>query len=201
MALQRVVYFLVIDCSFSMESSWEEVKAALLRHLERVDKMQSGIAELRLEVSVSTFNQDFSLNPLAVDFNAAREVITNAIPSGQSAMYNALGESLSRIERDMQQDWEHNTVWMLCFYTDGQDNSSEEYALEQIKALLASIHVSESVLQRFHGYILGDVPEQVNGLFCLQLDENRKHFVEELGLSFDYLEEILKKLYKHAQIK
>jgi hypothetical protein len=188
---QRLSYFLVLDASYSMESSWEILKSNLLDHLERLTQWKRQQPGLVLDISLSIFNQGFYLNRTTSDFELVKAVFEKVKPEGQSALYDALGTVLQRIYAEVKQENIETTYWMLCFFTDARDNCSAQFEANQINELLGKINFFNSNGNRFKGVILGALPEGVNGMECLDLDESSEAFSEELDLSFSYLEKLL----------
>lgn len=191
---QRLSYFLVVDASYSMESSWGILKSNLLDHLERLTQWKDQQPALVLDISLSTFNQDFCLNRPTSDFGQVRAFLEKVKTEGQSALYDALGTVLQMIYQEVIQETIETTCWMLCFFTDARDNCSVQFQPNQINELWEQIKVIDATGTRFKGVILGAMPEGVKGMECLDLDESSDGFLEELVLSFSYLENILRQM-------
>lgn len=187
----RLSYFLVLDASYSMESSWEILKSNLIEHLERLSQWKDQQSAVVLELSLSTFNQNFYLNRSTSDFKQVKAVLGKVKPEGQSALYDALGTVLQRIYEEVKQENIQATYWVLCFFTDARDNCSMLFKAGKINELLRNINLPQSS-NRFKGVILGALPEGVDGMECLDLDESNEAFLEELTLSFSYLENLLR---------
>lgn len=191
--LRKLSYFVVLDASYSMESSWEILHSNLLDHFEQLTQWKDQHPALVLDISLCTFNQDFCLNRPTSDFGQVRAVLEKVKPDGQSALYDALGAVLQMIYQEVKQENRETTYWMLCFFTDARDNCSVQFQANQINELLKEITFSHSST-RFKGVILGTMPEGIIGLECLDLDESSEAFLEELGLSFSYLEDLFRQM-------
>lgn len=191
--LRKLSYFLILDTSYSIESSWGILKSNLLDHLERLTQWKDQQSTLVLDISLSSFNQDFCHNRPTSDFGQVRAFLEKVKPEGQSALYDALGTVLQMIYQEVKQENIETTYWMLCFFTDARDNCSVQYQANQINELLKKINFFNSST-RFKGVILGTMPEGLDSLECLDLDESREAFLEELVLSFSYLENLLRQM-------
>ena len=195
--LRKLSYFLVLDTSYSMESSWGILNSKLLDHLERLNHWKDQKSEMVLDISLSTFNQDFFLNRPTSDFGQAKAILEKVQPEGQSALYDALGTVLQMIYQEVKQENIETTYWMLCFFTDARDNCSVHCQPNQINELLKKINFFNSST-RFKGVVLGTMPEGLTGMECLNLEESSPSFPEELMLSFSYLENLVVQIFSKS---
>jgi hypothetical protein len=149
---------------------------------------------LGLEISLSTFNQDFLLQEPSSDFKKLKGVFEKIKPDGKSALFDALGEVLQKIQVEQNQEAPHSSYWLLCFFTDGIDNSSQKFTALQVNEMLGALNALSSTHQ-FKGLVLGALPRGIKDIDCLDLDESSSEFSVELKLSFTYIEQVIRQIF------
>ena len=191
---QKITYFLVLDASSSMDSSWDSIKGNVNRHLIQLSKWKDLNQNRVLEIRLATFNQDFLLQEPSSDFKKLKGVLEKIKPDGKSALFDALGEVLQKIQLEQNQEAPHSTSWLLCFFTDGIDNSSQKFTALQVNEMLVALNALSST-HLFKGLVLGTLPRGVKDIDCLDLDESSSEFSFELKLSFSYLEQVIRQIF------
>ena len=193
-APQKITYFLVLDASSSMDSSWDSIKGNVNRHLIQLSKWKDLNQNRVLEISLATFNQDFLLQEPNSDFKKLKAILEKIKPHGKSALFDALGEVLQKIQLEQNQEAPHSSYWLLCFFTDGIDNSSQKFTALQVNEMLGALNALSSTHQ-FKGLVLGALPRGIKGIECLDLDESSSEFSFELKLSFTHLEQVIRQIF------
>ena len=117
----KLTYYLVLDASSSMDSSLNIIKSRIGSHLKQLEAWKVRDPTLGLEISLSTFNQDFLLQEPSSDFKKLKGILEKIKPDGKSALFDALGEVLQKIQLEQNQEAPHSSYWLLCFFTDGID--------------------------------------------------------------------------------
>jgi len=64
--------------------------------------------------------------------------IPRYVPGGNTALYDALGQTLNQMERRL--DGDESTPIVVCILTDGQENSSKEFDEKQIREKIAALN-------------------------------------------------------------
>ena len=190
----KLTYFLVLDASSSMDSSLNIIKSRVGSHLKQLEAWKAAHPTLGLEISFSTFNQDFFLQEPSSDFKKLKISLEKIKPDGKSALFDALGEVLQKIQLEQNQEAPHSTYRLLCFLTDGIDNSSQKFTTLQLNGMLEVLNAISSP-SVFKGVVLGTLPMGVKGLDCLDLDDSSSEFSIELKLSFTYLEQVIRQIF------
>ena len=190
----KLTYFLVLDASSSMDSSLNIIKSRVGSHLKQLEAWKAAHPTLGLEISFSTFNQDFFLQEPSSDFKKLKVSLEKIKPDGKSALFDALGEVLQKIQLEQNQEAPHSTYRLLCFLTDGIDNSSQKFTTLQLNGMLEVLNAISSP-SVFKGVVLGTLPMGVKGLDCLDLDDSSSEFSIELKLSFTYLEQVIRQIF------
>lgn len=194
LAPQKITYFLVLDASSSMNASWDTIKANVNRHLIQLSKWKDPLQKRVLDIRLAAFNQDFFLQEPSSDFKKLKDSLEKIKPDGKSALFDALGEVLQKIQVEQIQEAPHSSYWLLCFFTDGIDNSSQKFTALQVNEMLASLNVIPAN-NVFKGLVLGSLPRGIEGIECLDLDESSSEFSFELKLSFSYLEQVIRQIF------
>ena len=190
----KLTYFLVIDASSSMDSILNIIKSRVGSHLKQLEAWKAAHPTLGLEISFSTFNQDFFLQEASSDFKKQKVSLEKIKPDGKSALFDALGEVLQKIQVEQNQEAAYSRYWLLCFLTDGIDNSSQKFTTLQLNGMVEVLNAISSP-SVFKGVVLGTLPMGVKGLDCLDLDESSTEFSIELKLSFTYLEQVIRQIF------
>ena len=193
-APQKITYFLVLDASSSMDASWDSIKGNVNRHLIQLSKWKGLNQNRVLEIRLATFNQDFLLQEPSSDFKKLKGVLEKIKPDGKSALFDALGEVLQKIQVEQNQEAPHSSYWLLCFFTDGIDNSSQKFTALQVNEMLGALNANPAN-HVFKGLVLGSLPRGIKGIECLDLDESSSEFSIELKLSFTYLEQVIRQIF------
>lgn len=193
-APQKITYFLVLDASSSMDSSLDIIKSRVGSHLKQLEAWKVRDPTLGLEISLSTFNQDFFFQEPSSDFKKLKAILEKIKPHGKSALFDALGEVLQKIQLEQNQEAPHSSYWLLCFFTDGIDNSSQKFTALQVNEMLGALNALSSTHQ-FKGLVLGALPRGIKDIDCLHLDESSSEFSVELKLSFTYLEKVIRQIF------
>ena len=190
----KLTYYLVLDASSSMDSSLNIIKSRIGSHLKQLEAWKVRDPTLGLEISLSTFNQDFLLQEPSSDFKKLKGILEKIKPDGKSALFDALGEVLQKIQLEQNQEAPHSSYWLLCFFTDGIDNSSQKFTALQVNEMLGALNALSST-HLFKGLVLGALPRGIKGIDCLDLDESSSEFSFELKLSFTYLEQVIRQIF------
>ena len=193
-APQKITYILVLDASSSMDASWETIKANVNRHLIQLSKWKGLNQNAVLEICLATFNQDFLLQEPSSDFKKLKGTLEKIKPAGKSALFDALGEVLQKIQVEQNQEAPHSRYWLLCFFTDGIDNSSQKFTALQVNEMLGALNAIPAN-HVFKGLVLGGLPRGVKDIDCLDLDESSSEFSVELKLSFTYIEQVIRQIF------
>ena len=190
----KITYFLVLDASSSMDGSWNTIKLNVNRHLIQLSKWKEFNQNRTLEIRLATFNQDLLLQEPSSDFKKLKDVLEKIKPVGKSALFDALGEVLQKIQVEQNQEAPQFRYWLLCFFTDGIDNSSQNFTALQVNEMLGALNALSST-HLFKGLVLGALPRGIKEIDCLDMDESSREFRLELKLSFSYLEQVIRQIF------
>jgi len=87
---------------------------------------------LPIRMTLVFFNDQIDIQAWRVPLHKVKELNRESyVPGGWTALLDAIGQTLSRLEAEGDVG-----EAIVCILTDGQENSSREYNLEQIKGLI-----------------------------------------------------------------
>ncbi|MBQ7691642.1 MAG: VWA domain-containing protein [Muribaculaceae bacterium] len=133
----QVHNLLIIDESGSMSPLREATMSGVNEVLDTIRQAQRDYSESQDHyVTIVTFNSHGGdpVHTLFDDAPIARAAFAEYNPGGGTPLYDAVGISLTRLEKRMAADEMATAV--VTIVTDGMENSSREYTLAQVKALI-----------------------------------------------------------------
>lgn len=126
---KKICNVFIIDASASMTSKADEVRGELRKQFKQLRKEK----DFRNRVYVVDFSGNGDYRILAENIkpkSLKKELSENYHPRGMTALYDAIGKTFKLIKND---DYDGVFVSIL---TDGMENSSTEFTLDQIKELI-----------------------------------------------------------------
>lgn len=141
MKTQRTRYHLIVDRSGSMSDCIHATINGYNEQLNRIRELESEFPEQDIRVGVTLFNDEIqhlqSQSTVAEMTYLGRE---NYIPSGNTALFDAIGQTTHLLE---EQEIEHNhTTFVVVILTDGHENSSRRFNLEQVRSLIQRLEAT-----------------------------------------------------------
>lgn len=185
---RQVIYYLMIDCSYSMEWNWETICSMLLKHVERVSQLKGNSNEPKLTIRLTWFNEVLVQHSSNYEFERVLEALERLEPKGASALYDAIGTVLNGISEQLQDP--NSPKIFLAVLSDGLDNFSKYFSSAEIKELLDALLNQEQT--EFSVFWLGKKPNNLTGIYYLELDFEADKLRLDLELSLYYLEQALK---------
>jgi len=131
---QTTYVALILDKSGSMgndRSNPNRVGATIAGFNEQVQQLKEDAKDMDIKVCLVTFNGNVYEHLWLVSAGEISE--TNAdgyIPSGSTAMYDALGYTIDKLQETAPDD--ENSAYMVVLMSDGQNNASKHYTPDAI---------------------------------------------------------------------
>jgi hypothetical protein len=185
---RQVIYYLIIDCSYSMEWNWETICSMLLKHVERVSQIKRNWIEPKLMIGLFSFNETLLQHAPTFEANRVIESLEILEPKGASALFDAIGTTLNVIAKQVKLP--NPPKIFLSILSDGLDNYSKQFSSTKIKELFDALFNRENTDLRV--FWLGKKPSNWTGIYYLELDFEAEKMSADLELSFYYLEQVLK---------
>lgn len=132
--LQEKEVAFILDKSGSMASQREKVISAFNEFLGDLQRAQGVI----IRFTLTLFDTVVTIPVNGVSIPEVKPLeIGSYVPGGNTALYDALGQTLNALERRLKDDT--TTAITVCILTDGQENSSKEFDQKQIREKIAEL--------------------------------------------------------------
>jgi len=141
----QAIYHFIIDESGSMQSSIRDIKEGLSAQLTEISKLSQENPNMEIRVGYTTFNQSYKHHLMnASQKNVAQISDINYNPDGMTALLDAMGFTIEKLEQ-IQQEEEHvmPTTVVCIIMTDGHENASRVYTHLHIKEKIAKLRATD----------------------------------------------------------
>jgi hypothetical protein len=140
MKKQRTIYHLIVDKSGSMTGCMGATINGYNEQLNRILSMQKEFPEQEILMGFTLFNDTINLKAVAENLNNATRLNTeNYVPSGCTALYDAIGKTALHLEEMAARNSDIPTTFVVVVLTDGYENSSNFFNLHQIRHLISRL--------------------------------------------------------------
>jgi hypothetical protein len=166
MKTQRTIYHFIVDKSGSMSDCIPATINGYNEQVSMIKNVEAEFPEQDITIGLSTFNNQvdhkyfMQMSGMALEMNRR-----NYLPHGGTALYDAIGTSIEKLEeyRTVSSEQIPTTV-VVVILTDGYENSSRFYDLSQIKSKIESLESTGNWTFSFIGATLdaADVAEQMS---------------------------------------
>jgi uncharacterized protein YegL len=158
MKTQRTIYHLIVDRSGSMSDCIDATINGYNEQLSRIRSMQNEFPEQDIRVGLTMFDTTVQMQAVAQDLmNATRLSRQNYIPNGGTALYDAIGQTTLHLEEAYARQSDLPTTFVVVVLTDGYENSSRLFNLQQIRSLIQRLEATEKWTFSFIGATLDAV--------------------------------------------
>ena len=163
MKTRKTIYHLIVDKSGSMSDCVETTINGFNEQVKRIKMNQLEFKEEEITIGLSTFNNMvnhhyFEANPKSI------EPLNDRMykPDGSTALYDAIGKSISIIEEKIKSDIA--TTVVVVIITDGYENASILFTLAKVKAMISRLEETRKWTFSFIGATLDavDVAESLS---------------------------------------
>jgi uncharacterized protein YegL len=163
MKTRKTIYHLIVDKSGSMSDCVETTINGFNEQVKRIKMNQLEFKEEEITIGLSTFNNKvnhhyFEANPKSI------EPLNDRMykPDGSTALYDAIGKSISIIEEKIKSDIAATVVVVII--TDGYENASILFTLAKVKAMISRLEETRKWTFSFIGATLDavDVAESLS---------------------------------------
>lgn len=159
---QKTIYHFVLDQSGSMADCINATLSGLKEQRDNIISIAKEFPEQEIRVGLTIFNQDVQI---AYQDIPAEKILNiseiNYRPNGSTALLDAIGLSITQVENQIRQEGDTAIIVIL---TDGYENASRFFSLQQIRNLIKSKEESGIFTFSFLGATLDavDIAEQMN---------------------------------------
>lgn len=158
MKTQRTIYHLIVDRSGSMNDCIDATINGFNEQINRIKGLQAEFPEQDIRTGLTMFNAELTQLAVAQDLNNTL-ILTrkNYIPSGSTALFDAIGKTALQLEETLSHQPDLPTTFVVVVLTDGYENSSKLFTLTQIRALIQRLEATEKWTFSFLGATLDAV--------------------------------------------
>jgi hypothetical protein len=158
MQKQRTIYHLIVDRSGSMSDCIDATINGYNEQLNRIRNMQAEYPEQDIRMGLTMFDTHIDMQAVAKDLrNATTLSRENYVPNGGTALYDAIGQSVLHLEEAYARQSDMPTTFVIVVLTDGYENSSKLFNLQQIRSLIQRLEATEKWTFSFIGATLDAV--------------------------------------------
>jgi hypothetical protein len=139
MKTRKTIYHLIVDKSGSMMDCVDSTINGFNEQVNRIKDKALELTEEDITMGLTTFNDN--VNHLYYRQNPKEMVLLNYEnyrPSGGTALLDAVGETISEIERQISTNLIATTV-IVVILTDGYENASKKYNLVNIRNMISKL--------------------------------------------------------------
>jgi len=158
MKKERTIYHLIVDRSGSMSDCIEATINGYNEQLNRIRAMQTEFPDQDIRMGLTMFNTHIDMQAVAKDLkNATPLSRKNYVPDGGTALYDAIGQSVLHLEESFGRQSDIPATFVIVVLTDGYENSSNLFNLQQIRSLIERLEATEKWTFSFIGATLDAV--------------------------------------------
>ncbi len=141
MQKQKTIYHLIVDKSGSMSDCIENTINGFNEQVSKIRQLETEFPEQEITIGLTTFNHEvyhhFFQSPPAI----VRKLNTETYrPDGTTALLDAVGSTIKQIENETKHhSGELNTTVVIVILTDGHENASKLFKLEDIRKAISRL--------------------------------------------------------------
>jgi hypothetical protein len=161
---QRTVYHLIVDRSGSMSDCIEATINGFNEQLNRINDIAAEFPEQEVRVGLTLFNDYVNHITISGQLGKVKPLTTNNYrPVGCTALLDAIGLTVGVLSEQKHLESGIPTTFVLVVLTDGYENCSKIFNLEQIRSVISQLEETGKWTFSFIGATLdaADVAEQM----------------------------------------
>jgi hypothetical protein len=138
---RKTYYQLILDRSGSMSSCIEETIAGVNSQVRRIKEIAERFPQQELYTSLCLFNSSVTraFDRLLPD-RITELSYADYRPSGNTALYDAVGESIEYLQRNIGHEVERNEASVVVvIFTDGRENASRQFSHRRLSSLIKEL--------------------------------------------------------------
>ncbi len=166
MKTQKTIYHLIVDQSGSMSNCVENTITGFNEQITHIRRLEELYPDQEMTIGLTLFNskvthQHFQSAPSIAPFLN----VQTYVPNGSTALLDAIGSAVHRLDA-AHKDASRTipTTVVVVIITDGYENASREFSLQDIRTLISRLEASEKWTFSFMGATLDaiDVAARMN---------------------------------------
>ncbi len=171
---KKTYYQLILDRSGSMQDCVRETISGFTEQIQMIRDLQKRFPEQEFRISLTTFNHDVEHPFEMANVQYVKELSKDSyIPSGSTALLDAIGDSVSRLRHSISEEISRDEATaVVVILTDGHENASREYTHAQISDTIKELEKSDSWTFSF----LGATPDAVETAAKMNIKKENSAF-------------------------
>jgi len=159
-----VYYYLLLDRSGSMSRVVEEAVISVNNYLRRIKELAERYPGREVFISLTLFNNRVTPVWSMLPPDQIRELdFADFRSEGSSALFDAVGLAVSDLQQVIGEELETGqTSAVIVIFTDGYDNASGQFSVDQISALIHEQELTERISFSWFGSTLDAVDMAMN---------------------------------------
>ena len=198
MQKQKTIYHLIVDKSGSMSDCIEQTISGFNEQVNKIQQLEKEYSEQEITIGLTTFNNEVYHHFFQSPPTAVRKLNTDTYrPVGSTALIDAIGMAIQNIEDHLRyHNNQLNTTVVVVILTDGHENASRIFKLEDIKkaisrleetgkwtfsfigATLDAVDMAESMSIKRQNSFMFEKSNMKSGLFD-KLSESMDHYMNK----------------------
>ena len=166
MQKQKTIYHLIVDKSGSMGDCIDNTITGFNEQVNKIQQLGEKYPDQEITIGLSTFNDRvFPQFYQSAPHNIKKLNHRTYIPSGATALLDAIGKSIDTIENEIKTySKKLNTTVIIVILTDGYENASKSYKIEEIRQAISRLEETGKWVFSFIGATLDavDVAESLS---------------------------------------
>jgi uncharacterized protein YegL len=138
---QQTIYHLIVDKSGSMTNCIEQTISGVNEQFQKVQELEKKFSEQEITIGLTTFHHEVHHHFFQSSPTAVRNLNTDTYKTdGTTALLDAIGMTITTIEKVIQQhNNQSNTTVVIVILTDGHENASQIFKLQDIKNMISRL--------------------------------------------------------------
>ena len=159
MQKQKTIYHLIVDKSGSMSDCIENTINGFNEQVAKIRQLETEFPEQEITIGLTTFNHEVYNHFFQSPASIVRNLNTKTyVPNGTTALLDAVGYTIINIENEIKHhSGELNTTVVIVILTDGHENASKFFKLEDIRKSISLLEETGNWTFSFIGATLDAV--------------------------------------------
>ena len=159
MQKSKTIYHLIVDKSGSMSDRIEQTINGFNEQVNKIQQLEKEYTEQEITIGLTTFNHEVYHHFFQSPPTAVRKLTTDTYrPDGTTALIDAIGMTIQSLENETQHHQNQlNTTVVIVILTDGHENASRIFKLEDIRKVISRLEESGKWTFSFIGATLDAV--------------------------------------------
>jgi hypothetical protein len=184
---QKTYYHIILDQSGSMQDCLQSTISGFNEQLQVIRSLEGRFPEQEIRLGLTRFNEEVMHTYFARPADRVAK-LTSAIyhPNGSTALYDAIGLSTQKLKDSIELELIAGLATVVVvILTDGYENSSRYYNLNQVKGLIRELEATGKWTFSYLGATLDAV--EIAASLNIQQENSMSFHKADIRQTFDWL--------------